>query len=71
MLLVHKIRRLSAKLRRAARVSVAAVSCASLAACMPIDRADRSQFIEQPAMTRTLSQAGDHRQGAGRQSELP
>jgi len=58
MLLVYKIRRLSAKLRRAARVSVAAVSCASLAACMPIDRADRSQFIEQPAMTRTLSQAG-------------
>lgn len=43
---------------RKSRIGAAMAACIPLSACMPIDRADRSQFIAQPAMSRTLSQAG-------------
>ncbi|MCC3245394.1 efflux transporter outer membrane subunit [Methylocystis sp. WRRC1] len=58
MLLIRIIHWLPAKLGQATRVSVAACSCILLASCMPTNRVERSQFIEQPKMTRTLSQSG-------------
>jgi NodT family efflux transporter outer membrane factor (OMF) lipoprotein len=57
MLFIRQTFSLGTKLGRATRVGLGG-GCALLGGCMPIDRADRSQFIEQPAMTRTLSQAG-------------
>ena len=41
-----------------ARGGGAVVTCVLLAGCMPIEHADRSQFLEQPAMTRALSRSG-------------